>query len=42
VLCSEAPSAAAADLDVLRELAGTGVAVQLIDTDGSPVTSTLT
>ena len=42
VLCSDASSADAADLDVLRELAGTGVAVQLIDTTGSPVTSTHT
>lgn len=42
VLCSDTDSTDTADLDVIRDLGGTGVPLQLIDAAGRPVTSTHT
>jgi cytidine deaminase len=42
VLCSDTDSADPADLDVIRDLGGSGVALQLIDAAGGPVASTHT
>jgi cytidine deaminase len=42
VLCSDADSLEPADLDVLRDLGGSGVAVELTNAAGKPVSSTRT
>ncbi len=42
VLCSDAEAADSADLDVVRDLGGSGVVVELADAAGRPVTSTST
>ncbi len=42
VLCSDTDSADPADLDVIRDVGGRGVAVQLVDATGRPVATTHT
>lgn len=42
VLCSDSDSAEPADLDVLRDLGGSGVGLQIVDAAGRPVASTRT